>query len=111
MLESPGKLTKTSSENSESQTSIYGIKKKKTSSTKPLAIPDKAIRWISVLFGVAFQFFLMTNFVWIDSEGNVSEFGETRVGKMILYGGGALVMLVVWILLNIIQGILERLRS
>ena len=103
VLELPVKSTKTSSENSGSSTSIYGIKKKKTSSTKPFTISDKAISWISWfaffigLFGTLFLAILG------GFEGPVRGWD-----KVTLYGAGLIAKVVVWVLLNIINEILKR---
>jgi hypothetical protein len=109
VLELPVNSTKTSSENSGSSTSIYGIKEKKTSSTKPLAISDKAIGWImgfAFLGGTGFFMFLAYEGGWGQTEGPMHWHF-----RLVLYGSGVITVVVVRVLLFIINEILKRLRS
>jgi len=106
VLELPVKSTKTSSENSGSSTSIYGIKKKKTSSTKPLVISDKVIGLICTFA------FVVGNVVGVagcrEATGMKVDGGGVR---LVGFLPGVLIAFVVWILLFIINEILEKLQS
>ena len=115
VLELPVKLTKTSSENSESSTSIYGIKKKKKDSyTDPLSdkviISDKAIKWITgfAFFVGCFGHLLTFMGAWdyLQSNPLPPVDREYFFGKTVLVGwvtAGA-----TWVLLFILNVIFKR---